>query len=585
MILQSLVGLYEVLTSKGAIAKPGRSQVRIQYGLELNRDGQLRAVLPLETLSEKGKTIPRMFDMPAPVKRTVGIAPNFLWDNSAYILGIDQKDKPERARNCFLAAKKLHLSLLGEEEDPFAKAICAFFQNWVPENSGQVPALAEKLKDVTLGGNLTFLFENQFPDKYGLFDHIWQKHSMGNKINDGEMMRCLVTGERTVPEKIHPSIKRVYGAQPSGAALVSFNAPAFCSYNREQNWNAPVSQYAAFAYTTVLNHLLSDNTHCRRFGDTTMVYWAEDAQEQYQDIFSCMLDGNNTLTQDDLRAVVKSLAEGRNCNWDALPVKPDNHFCVLGVAPNAARLSVRFFLQDDFGSFARNFQQHFERLRIVRPFFDKDDNLPLWRLMRETTNQNSKDKAASPQMAGDTLRAILTNGRYPATLYQQTLLRIKAEHEVTRGRAAIIKAYLLKNGRLSRYEEALTVELNKDCTYLPYILGRLFAVLERIQLHVNPDINVTIKDKYFTSACATPSVVFPTLLKLAEKHLRKMNEKDASYDRLQLVSLMKKINQEFPKHLNMDDQGIFEIGYYHETQACYGNRTKTAIAKEEKENV
>ena len=385
-------------------------------------------------------------------------------------------------------------------------------------------------------------------------------------------MRCLVTGELVVPEDVHPAIKRVYGAQSSGAALVSFNGDAFCSYGRVQNQNAPVGRYAAFTYTAALNRLLSDSNHCRRMGDTTVVFWAEDAEPQYQDFFGLAIDGGNVVTDDDLRSVMNALAPGRVCDWNALPLHPNNRFYVLGLAPNAARLSVRFFLQNDFGAFVRHFKEHFDRLEIVRWKNDKETELPLWKLLRETVNQNSRDKTPSPQMAGDVLRSIFSGGRYPATLYQSTMLRLLAEHNVSRGKAAIIKAYLLRNSRNEKNKEALTVELNDQTTYLPYLLGRLFAVLENIQSAANPGINTAIKDKYLTSACETPSVVFPTLLKLAEKHLRKINGGTKGDCEKQLRELTGKITESFPKHLNLDDQGIFMLGYYHQPQERCGKK-------------
>ena len=273
MILQALTAYYEAMAAKGAIAKPGRSQVRIGYALDLGEQGELRGILPLESTDEKGKTVPRYFDMPAPVKRTVGISPNFLWDNSTYLLGVDQKNNPERAKNCFAAAGAFHKNLLESVRgDAFAQAICQFWDKWNPDRAAEDPILAPAYAEVTAGGNLTFAFRGQLPDRYDLFDRVWQ--AAQEPEAGGEKMRCLVTGDLTVPEKVHPSIKKVYGAQSSGAALVSFNAPAFCSYNREQNLNAPISHYAAFAYTTALKQLLSNGAHTRRFGDTTVVYWA-----------------------------------------------------------------------------------------------------------------------------------------------------------------------------------------------------------------------------------------------------------------------------------------------------------------------
>lgn len=573
MILQALVQYYEALAETGTIAKIGRGKTRVAYALELDEQGHLCRVLTLEEKNEKGKAIPFYLDLPAAVKRSRGIMANFLWDNSAYMLGIDQKkDKPEWAPQCFQAAQKLHKRILGGLDDPFALAITRFFETWDPKKATTCPALAGKYEEVTSGANITFLFQGEYPDKNSLFDRVWQKEYAGEELPDGPEMRCLVTGDCVVPQKVHPAIKGVMGAKSSGAALISYNAPAFCSYGRLQNLNAPVGKYAAFAYTTALNRLISDREHCRRFGDTTVVYWAENAQVQYQDLFSGLLDGN-TISDQDISAVIGALASGNACDWNALPVDPDNRFYILGLSPNAARLSMRFFFQNTFGEFAQNFQAHYDRIRVTIPQYEKDIDFPLWKLLKESVNQKSRDKTVSPHIAADTLYAILTGGRYPSTLYQQTQLRIRAEHDINRGKAAIIKGYLIRNETNPIYKEVLTVDLNEQTTYLPYVLGRLFSVLEDLQQKANPGINTTIKDKYFSSACTTPAVVFPTLLKLAEKHLRKLETGSKIYYSKQMNALLGMIASNYPEHLSISDQGVFQLGYYHQTQRRYMKST------------
>lgn len=569
MILQALTAYYEDLARTGKIARQGWGKSRISYALELGEGGEVCRVIPLETADERGKSRPREMELPAPVKRTVGVASNFLWDNGSYLLG-HAKDaaKDSRAGKCFAAAKELHCSLLSGSEDPFAQAICRFFENYDPALGSTDPVLAGEWENLISGCNLTFAYGNQYPGDNEALARAWESHY--GQDAEGEKLRCLITGEPAVPEKTHPAIKRLYGAQSSGAALVSFNAPAFCSYGREQNENAPVGQYGAFAYTAALNYLLSDRRHYRRIGGDTYVFWAEGAEEQYEDAFGAFLDGNSdTVKDEDLASVLDALAGKKLCKWDNLPLNPENRFYVLGLAPNAARISVRFFLQDTFGVFAQRLKAHYDRLEVIRPSFDNRTQLPLWLLLQETVNRQSRDKTASPQMSADTLRAILTGGRYPATLFQQTMLRIRAEHDITRGKAAIIKAYLLRNDTQQNRMEALTVKLNDDCNDLPYVLGRLFSVLEDIQQQANPGINTTIKDRYFSSASATPAVVFPVLLNLAEKHQKKLSAGQKVYNSKRLQDLLGRIRESYPTHLTLSDQGIFQLGYYHETQKRY----------------
>ncbi|MEG1549743.1 MAG: type I-C CRISPR-associated protein Cas8c/Csd1 [Ruthenibacterium sp.] len=582
MILQALVAYYEMLAKKGEISRSGWGPVKVSCALEIDANGQLLQAFSLKDASRDGKKmVPRNMTLPAPVKRTVGVSANFLCDTASYFLGLDDKGKPERTQKCFEAAQELHHAILSECNSPCAKAICSFFEQWDTSAAKENPALTACMDDLMQGGNLVFLFENTFAQDDADIADAWQRHYDGSDAENGETMRCLVTGKRVAPALTHPPIKGVRDAQSSGAALISFNAPADCSYGREQNANAPVGTYAAFAYTTALNHLLAQRDAdgrplcSKQVGDTTVVYWAEDAAPQYQNVFSAFLDGaDDSVTSDDLHAFMTAMAEGKPANWNNVPLQPDNHFYVLGLAPNAARLSVRFFEQDTFGTMTAHIKAHFDRLAIVSDGKSKWIDIPLWALLRETVNENARVKMPSPQMAGDMLTAILTGGRYPATLFQQTQLRIRADRQITRGRAAIIKAYLMRNTNNEEYKEVLNVNLNDQTTYQPYILGRLFSVLEAIQQRANPGINTTIKDKYFSSACATPAMVFPTLLNLADKHLKKMDTGSSIYYAKQLGTLTALIIESYPVHQTLPDQGIFQLGYYHQTQKRYEKKVE-----------
>ena len=578
MILQALVKHYETLAQKGEIARPGWGNAKVSFGLNIDGDGRLLGILPLENPDESGKKMrPQLKNLPAPVKRTVGIMPNFLWDNAAYMLGIDGKGKPERAKQCFEAAKQLHLKVLDGADDAFARAVCAFFSTWNPDAAREQPCIIEHLTGLEAGGNAVFVYHLTFPDANEALTHAWQRFYDGESDDALPAMRDLVTGGIETPEAVHPAIKNVRGAQSSGAALVAFNAPAFCSYGREQNLNAPMGKYAAFAYTTALNHLLADANSRQFIGDASVVFWAEDADRAAPAMFTMAMgggDAEDVVTQHSLRACLQKLAAGESVTWDDMPVEPENRFYVLGLSPNAARVSVRMFLREGFGDIARNMLAHYEGLEIVKPAFEKWDTLPPWVILRETVNPHAKDKNASPQMAGDMLRAILTGGRYPATIYQAIQQRIHADRNINYARAATIKAYLRRNTDIELCKGESMVQLNEETTYQPYVLGRLFAVLEGIQQTALPGLNTTIKDKYLTAACATPAVVFPTLLNLAEKHLRKMETGQKIYFSKQLVALTGLIAESFPAHQTLHDQGVFQLGYYHQTQQRYEKKNK-----------
>ena len=568
MILQALVSYYETLAARGELPQPGWAPVKVSYVLNLDDQGDITTVVCIKEEVTRGKKkalVPQIIQLPAPVKRTVGVTANFLCDNSSYILGADKKGKPKRSLECFQACKTLHETLLVSVEEPAARALLSFFDHWQPEKLTEHPAFAHQdMEDLLASANLIFRYRGRYLHEIPAIRQAWQDYY--NNSQDSQQFPCLVTGKLAPVAQLHPSIKGIYGAQSSGASLVSFNAPAFCSYDREQGLNAPTSQYAAFAYGAALNYLIA--TQNTRVGDVTLLFWAESGEDAYADALKQFSfgDEDDQYKEEDLKGLMESLAEGADVEWDGTRIDPNMTFYILGISPNAARLSVRFFLRNSFGQFIRSVKAHYDRLEIVRPSFDPFDNIPVWRMLKETVNPNSREKKPAADMAGDTLRAILTNTPYPATLLNGVTLRIRADREMNRTRAAILKAYYLKNRNPFVPEEVLTVSLNQDSNHEAYVLGRLFSVLEAIQSDANPGINATIRDKYFSSASATPGVVFPTLVNLAQKHLRKLDEgKKIFYDK-QLTELISKLGETYPNRMNLPQQGAFQLGYYHQTQ-------------------
>ena len=540
MILQALVKLYEDLAAQGKIARPGWSPVQVSWALCLDAGGRLIQVIPLLERQKNGGSTAQSMELPTPVARSVNIDSNFLWDHSGYLLGIDAKGKPERSRQCFDACRRLHEQVLDGVDSPISRAILAYFSQWQPARAAEHPALSDCLEEVRKGANLVFRVEGRFAQEDAAIRAAWQNHY--DSGGDGPDMQCLVTGQMGPVARLHPAVKGVQGAQSSGASLVSFNAPAFCSYGREQSLNAPTGKYAAFAYTAALNHLLSDRAHVQRLGDTTVVFWAAGA-------------------------ALKKLSRMERCA--EVPLDPARPFYILGLSPNAARLSVRFFLRDCFGGFLSHVNAHHARMEIVRPANDPYETISLWALLQETVPQTVRDKSPSPVLAGATARAILSNTDYPAALLNGVMLRIRADRKITRGRAAILKAYYLKNPHTECPKEVLTVSLNETSSIVPYNLGRLFSVLEAIQQAANPGINTTIKDKYFNSASATPATIFPILNNLAQKHLKKLDTGlRIHYDR-QLGQIKELLGEMLPGRLSLPEQASFDLGYYHQTQKRY----------------
>lgn len=501
MILQALVNYYEQLALRGEISKPGWQEAKVSFALNLSGDGGLLNVLPLKTEDRQGKrTVERLPKIQVPV----------------------QEKKASGIASNFLCENAAYLLDLDAKGKPERTKKC-------------FAACRER--------------------HLALLDGV-----------DGPVMQCLVTGERAPVARLHAAVKGVPGAQPTGASIVSFNAPAYESYGHddEQGLNAPVSEYAAFAYTTALNRLLGDRDHRLLLGDAVVVFWAEDADPVYTDIFALSMDPQEE-GQKTLRDILTKLSDRRPVA-EGVDVKVP--FYVLGLSHNAARLSIRFFLRDSFGGFLENIRRHYERLEIVKAGFEPEYLSPYW-MLRETVHSASSDKAPSPVMAGAVLRAVLTGAPYPAALYVNTMLRVRAERSVIRGKAAILKACLLTRPHNDSYKEVLTVALNEQSDYTPYVLGRVFSLLENIQESTGGA--TTVKDRYFNSACATPGTVFPLLLRLKNSHMRVLKREKAGLAvtlERELGGLLNQID-EFPKRLSLEEQGTFLLGYYHQTQKRY----------------
>ncbi len=591
MILQALVDYYEILASNNMISKPGYCVADVSYALNLSESCELLGVIPLKTAVPRGnrlQELPQPLEIPEQEKRSSGIKPCFMCDNSAYVLGVAKKDKPERVKQCFEEFRKLHHNILDNVNSISARAVLSFLDSWNPEKFEECEVLEDYREGLLSGGRIVFNIAGRgYAHEDPEIRRAWEEYRAGKP--DAVKMQCLVTGKIQPIARLHPNIKGVRGTKSMGASIVSFNAPAYESYGRaeQQGLNAPVSEYAAFAYTTALNYLLSDTAHVQFFGDTTVVYWAKSPKPIYRDIFEFSInpvasnvnDVIDMTTEGLIESIFRKIVEGKPINEENPEIDPYTRFYILGLAPNAARISVRFFLEDSFGNILKNIAEHYRNLEIERSP-DDFEFIPLWKLLLETVSPKSSKKAASPLLSGSVLRSVFSGLPYPQELYNSIIVRVRAEREITRAKAAIIKAFLIKQN-YEKYKEELRVSLNENSNNKAYLLGRLFAVLEKAQLEANPGINTTIKDRYFTSACATPASVFPILLRLSNHHISK-----ADYGKVyekKISEIMEKLdvdNNPFPASLNLEEQGIFILGYYHQQRANYAKKEKEVTMNE-----
>ena len=569
MILQALNNYYQRLRENPDLDMPlqGFGKQKIHFCLVINKDGELLQVKDLREISGK-KPIPISLTVPQlNKKRSSGIDPNFVWDNTGYVLGVDNKGKSERSMECFKSFKDFQHKIGDQIEDDGLKALLKFLDSWTPKKATKL----EKWEEMA-GQNLVFQLDG---DRRYLHDRsaiqaAWARFISAER--KGFIASCLVSGETAPIARLHPPIKGVRGAQPSGASIVSFNLDAFESYGKTQNYNAPISETIAFTYTTVLNHLLRFESRQKvQLSDTTTVFWTE-RESPIEGFMGVIL--NPTDEAGDLSNIRLFLEAVRDGKMYPELGDPDIKFYILGLSPNASRLSVRFWHTSTVADIAEKIGQHFRDLTIVKQYENNPEFPSMWQLLRQTAVQG-KTENIHPLLAGAVMRSILTGNTYPQVLLASVIGRIRAEQDINYLRAAIIKACLVRKFRINRIGKEVKMSLDKESTNVAYRLGRLFATLEKAQLDAVPGANTTIKDRYYGSASTTPRVVFPQLLRLAQHHIQK-----AEYGRWtdkMIEDIMSGIT-EFPAHLSLDDQGMFAIGYYHQRQAFY---TKSKDEKED----
>jgi CRISPR-associated protein Csd1 len=609
MILQALTRYYDILSKdpESEIAPPGYSSVGVSFALNISAQGELLDVFPLFEQVQMGKKMverSRRMIMPEQVKKTSGISSNFMCENSAYILGIADKGDADFGIKRFEAFCKLHQELLTKADSENARAVLAFLENYDPAKGREHPAIAPNLETILQGGNIVFMFRGMFVQDDPVIRRVWDAYKAGK---DAVMGQCLVTGEVAPIARLHGSLKGIRDANPTGASLVGFNDRAYESFNKTklQGLNSPVSEKAVFAYTTALNYLLSSANPNKKLtiGDTTVVYWAESEKKGFAEAFEGIFEPQvieepvidnqegRKRVEKGLKEVAQKVRRVQKLDLDALleDLREENpRFYVLGLAPNAARVSVRFFLTDPFQKVVERMMQHYRDLEIVKEYENQPPYITVGHILEETVSKKSRDKNASPLMAGSLMRSILTGGPYPAAMYYAIINRIRADVDdkdkriakINYTRAAVIKAYLIRKYRnQDKYQEVLVMSLNEQATTPAYVLGRLFAVLEKVQLEAIGDVNASIKDRYFTSACASPRSVFPTLLRLSQHHISKAEFGYTSDRRIQdILGLLDVEKNPIPARLTLDEQGIFVLGYYHQRAAFYVKNNASAEA-------
>jgi CRISPR-associated protein Csd1 len=572
----------------------GYSAEKIGFLISLNDDGTVAGVTDLR--GEDKKRSPRIMQVPQPVKRTVGISPNFLWDKTSYVLGVTGEDfgelddkkrekRIERLVNEHAAFAKRHLEALAGSEDAGLVALRLFLQSWRQEQFAE-PRWPADMKDQ----NVVFALEGDRRSNIYLHDRpaakaLWEKSSVSGQ---SEKAVCLITGEVAPLARLHPAIKNVWGAQSSGASIVAFNQESFASYEHDQGENAPISEAAVFRYTTALNVFLAKGSRNRiQIGDASTVFWADAsdaaAAEKAENAFVAMFEQlDESIETAKVGDILERIRKGQPLEQVAPELSHGVRFHVLGLAPNAARLSIRFWFDNDFVVLAENYRRFVTEMRIEPP--PRDAHPPLWRYLVETAVLGKRENVP-PNLAGEWMRSILTGTAYPQTLLSTVLMRIRADGEINALRVAVLKALVIRN---FKNEKEAPVSLDPENTNKGYLLGRLFAAYEHAQTAaLGSKVNATIKDKFYGAASAQPRKVFALLEKGSANHLSKVGKQAPGFrvvlDRTigGIMEQMSPGKDPFPASLSAQEQALFGLGYYHQRNEFF--KPKKAESSDQKD--
>lgn len=586
MILQSLNAYYHRKCDSPDPAERlpqfGTEQKEIPFLLEIAPDGNLVQLVDTRATDARGKKLAQSFRVPQGPKKTSGVAANLLWDTVEYVLGIDTRGKPDRVvrQHAQFVARIEALPDIAKE-DLGIQAVRNFYRQFIPAQLEAQAAWSQALEtnavlSFRLHGDVNLVCQRPAVVQAAL-------NSAGDA--DARQAMCLVSGQKAPVQQLHTSIKGVWGAQSSGANIVSFNARAFESYGKteRQGENAPVGQAAAFAYTTALNHLLRRDSPQRiQVGDASTVFWADQASDLESVIPDIFGDPPKDVPDGNAQAVQALFAAIHNGQYGA--ATDANRFHILGLSPNAARISVRFYHCLPLAEMGGRIAQHFTDLELVRGKYDPQYP-SLKRLLQSvclaTATQPQGDiERVPPNLGGAIVDAVFAGPDvpYPSLWLNAAVGRCRAEQSVSYFRAAAIKACL---NRQIRRANSSPSNPSPEKEFLPmldptnpspaYRMGRLFAALEKIQEEASPGINATIRDRYYGAASSTPVAVFTTLLRLKNAHLKKLATGRSVWFEKLLSDILGEV-ADFPRQLPLPDQGRFALGYYHQRQDFFAKK-------------
>lgn len=607
MLIRSLCDYYDIQSARGEAASDIMSEQPVHWMVMLTPDGRVADIIDKrieESVPQKNgkvKIVKKPIVVPLP-KRTqkTGIDANIIEHRPLYIFGLnyDAKigltpdDKTDKARKSHEAFVKKNLEFFDGIDSEIARAYVNFIKNWVPENETENEQL-KKLGKEYQGSYYIFALDGSpecklHKDKAVLakYEEIMAKAAAEAAESDDGIMMCPIEGERLRAARIHDKIKGIKGGNSVGAVLVNFNSSAFESYGKSQSMNSGISEKTMKKYTSSLNKLLADPMHHIYSDDMTVVFFAMKHDDKAEcDLFSDYLNSSNAVTEDSTKADVKAVSEniyhkGQTGNAQALDDDVDNgvDFFVAGFTPNGSRICQKFMVRNKFGKIIDNVKQHQQDMAIC----GSNGEIPLWRINKELVSPNSAN-AISPALQSDIFQAILNGTNYPYTLLETVVRRVCTDSDtdsnnkikINEVRAGLIKAFINRKARLNGDKEEITMSLDKENKNPAYLCGRLFAVLEKIQLEATDvKLNRTIKDAYFSSASSRPALIMPRLIDLSNYHLRKLKEGRAIDFSKLINEIMGKIKDSLPTNLSIMEKGKFQLGYFQQNKDFFAEQNK-----------
>ncbi|MCQ2485660.1 MAG: type I-C CRISPR-associated protein Cas8c/Csd1 [Clostridia bacterium] len=591
MLINGLCEYYDILASQGKVIPNGFSNIDVSYLIELSTDGNIEHIVDYRTWDTTGKKPVSKPTQVTTLERAgkSAIASEKIEHRGEYIFGlkceVDKLTKEKYlvySKDKYNAFIKTNLEFIEGIDSPVVNAFREYLNNWKPDEQYQNELLLNLGKDVA--ANFIFCLSGHSEKLLHEDSEIIKKWNMFRSSASEEdklVSQCAITGENIPIARLHNKIKGIRGSNASGANLISFNGAAEESYCREQSYNSNISETAMKKYTEALNYLLSSKNNHKRIDETTVIYWVESRKSQSDELLSFLLFEDDEAIDDSvLESIMEdchngNLTEEKLANVDDIDCSAN--YYIVGIKPNNARLSVKFIYRNQLGKLLLNVSQHQKDLKII----GINKSVSMWRIGKELISPKSSNDNVNPALVSKLFESVINGTPYPDSLLSGIINRVKtdSDYKVNAVRAAIIKACINRKLRIFKNKEELNMAIDRENQNQAYLCGRLFAVLEQIQLHASGySLNRTIKDAYFSSAASRPAVVFPRILNLSQHHLSKLG--NPVYYQNDISEITAKLKNEFPTALNLTEQGKFIIGYYHQTEEIKNNRNKNKKTEE-----